>query len=417
MLNEQQKLDALIRLGTELNQVNDLDLLLEHLLTVARKFVNADAGTVYVRRGEDFYFFLLQNDTQEGKGDDAKIQLPGAIFRKPVRPDSIAGYVARTGEFLNIPDAHHIPTDAPYSFNVQYDNESGYRTGSMLTIPLNNKRGLPLGILQIINAHDADGNIVSFSEADERIMFHFATIAAIALERAQMTRALLLRMIRMAELRDPKETGAHVNRVGSFSVALYQEWAKRHNIPEDEVVRWRDILRMAAMLHDAGKVGISDSILKKPGRLTDEERKIMNQHSLFGAQLFSDIQSDFDEIASKVALNHHENWDGTGYPGHIDSVTGKPLQGYENPDGTARGKIGDETPLFGRIVKLADVYDALSSQRCYKPAWDEERVLQVILEESGTSFDPELVEIFMENLDTMRTIQQRYAEDQADNHA
>ncbi len=411
MLSEQEKLDALIRLGTELNQVNDLDLLLEHLLTVARKFVNADAGTVYIRRGDQFFFFLLQNDTMEGKSNDNKIKLPGAIFRKPVREDSIAGYVAKTGEFLNLVDVHYLPDDAPYTFNVQYDRESGYRTGSMLTIPLKNKRGVPLGILQIINAQDPDGNIVCFTENDERMMFHFASIAAIALERAQMTRALLLRMIRMAELRDPKETGAHVNRVGSFSVALYQEWAERHNIPEDEIVRWRDILRMAAMLHDAGKVGITDTILKKPGRLTDEERAVMNQHCLFGSQLFRDLQSDFDEIASQVALNHHENWDGTGYPGHIDGITGEPLPGFENPDGTARGKIGEETPLFGRIVKLADVFDALSSQRCYKPAWDEDKVLRIIQEESGTSFDPELVEIFMENLDTMRQIQQRYAEE------
>ncbi len=414
MLSEQEKLDALLRLGTELNQVNDLDILLEHLLTVARRFVNADAGSFYLRKDDKFYFHLLQNDTMDNASDDQRIPLPGNIFRSPVKDDSIAGYVAKTGEFLNIVDVHEIPDGAPYRFNKNYDMQSGYRTCSMLTIPLNNKRGIPLGILQIINAKDRSGNIVQFVEKDEKMMFHFASIAAIALERAQMTRTLLLRMIRMAELRDPKETGAHVNRVGSFSVALYQKWAEKHDIPQEEIERWRDILRMAAMLHDAGKVGISDSILKKPGRLTDDERMIMNQHALFGAQLFNDMQSDFDEIACQVAINHHENWDGTGYPGHIDSATGEPLDGYRKPDGSARGKIGDETPIFGRIVKLADVFDALSSQRCYKPAWDEEKVLRIIQEDSGTAFDPELVEIFMENLDTIRLIQQRYKDESQD---
>ena len=134
----------------------------------------------------------------------------------------------------------------------------------------------------------------------------------------------------------------------------------------------------------------------------------MKQHTLLGARLFLDQQSDFDEAASEVALTHHERWDGKGYPGHIDVVTGKATKNYALPDGSPRGKAGEEIPIFGRIVGLADVFDALSSARVYKEAWDESEVLKIIEKESGHQFDPELVEIFFSNLNVLRSIQQRY---------
>ena len=136
----------------------------------------------------------------------------------------------------------------------------------------------------------------------------------------------------------------------------------------------------------------------------------MKQHTTLGAQLFLNAQSDFDELACEVALNHHERWDGKGYPGYIDVATGAPLEGYTLPDGKARGKKGEEIPLFGRIVSLADVFDALSSARIYKEAWDETTVLSIIEEEAGKQFDPELVEIFFSCLNVLKSIQQRYAD-------
>ena len=169
---------------------------------------------------------------------------------------------------------------------------------------------------------------------------------------------------------------------------------------------------MAAMLHDVGKVGISDAILKKPGPLTDQERETMKQHSFLGARLFHDAQSDFDDAARLVALNHHERWDGKGgYPGHINIQTGKPLPGSALPDGSPKPKKGEEIPIFGRIVALSDVYDALVSVRVYKEAWDESSALAVIKEEAGRQFDPELVEIFFSSLDLIQNIQQRFSEE------
>jgi response regulator RpfG family c-di-GMP phosphodiesterase len=170
----------------------------------------------------------------------------------------------------------------------------------------------------------------------------------------------------------------------------------------------RDVLRMAAMLHDVGKVAVSDTILKKPALLDSEERRAMKQHTVMGANLFADRYSEFDDAAAEVALNHHEKWDGTGYPGHVNPSNGGSVPGREDSDGTARPKKGEEIPVFGRLVALADVYDALRSRRCYKERWEEARVLDEIEASSGSHFDPEMVDTFFSCIDTVRSITERY---------
>jgi HD-GYP domain-containing protein (c-di-GMP phosphodiesterase class II) len=410
MLSEKEKLDKLTYLGIELNQVRDLDILMERVLEYARSFVNADAGSIYIKdRDEDrLEFTYTQNDTLQERLPKGE-KLIYSTFTLPINEESIAGYVATTGQLLNIPDVYHIDSSAPYHFGKKFDEESSYQTQSMITVPLMTRRGDILGILQIINAQDDDRQIIPFSESDEKLMLHFASTAAVALERAQMTRSILLRMIRMSEMRDPKETGAHVNRVGGYSIEIYEQWAQRHGIPKEEFDRNRDSLRMAAMLHDVGKIAISDMILKKPSRFNDDEFEIMKQHTYLGARLFLNSQSDFDEAAYDVALNHHERWDGRGYPGHIEVESGQPLPEFLTADGNPRGKLGDEIPIFGRVVALADVYDALSSARVYKEAWKEKDVLDTIEKEAGAQFDPELIEIFFSRLPVLRAIQARYS--------
>jgi HD-GYP domain-containing protein (c-di-GMP phosphodiesterase class II) len=407
MYTEKEKLDKLTMLGIELSQVKDMDILMERVLYDARRFVNADAGSIYIRDEDKLNFTYTQNDTLQNRLPEGE-KLIYSTFTIPIDKKSIAGYVAATGQLLNLPDVHKIEPTAPYRFSEKFDEESGYTTRSVFTVPLKTAREEILGILQIINAQDQAKNAVPFSEDDEKMMLHFASTAAVALERAQMTRTILLRMIRMSELHDPKETGAHVNRVGGYAVELYEQWARRRQIEPKEFDRDRDSLRMAAMLHDVGKVAISDLILKKPGRFNNDEYEIMKQHTVLGARLFLDAQSDFDEAAMQVALTHHERWDGKGYPGYVDVSTSAALTGYTLPDGTPRGKKGEEIPIFGRIVALADVYDALSSARVYKEAWDESHVLDIIEKEAGHQFDPELVEIFFASLNVLRSIQERY---------
>lgn len=404
---EEEKLRMIIDLGYELSQIKDIDLLLEKILLGARRITNCDAGSVYVREGENLVFRYAQNDTMQRRLPPGK-KLPYSSFSVPISSSSIAGYVAANGSILNIPDVHEVGSSYPFSFNRTYDDLTGYRTCSMMTIPLQNFRGDIIGVLQLINAMDGKGGTVPFGSDDEEIILYFANNAANAIERARMTREIILRMNRMAELRDPKETGPHVNRVAAYAVALYEAWAFKKMVPQPEIDRNRDVLRMSAMLHDVGKVAISDNILRKPGRFTPEEFQAMKLHTLFGANLFADIYSDFDESAGIVAISHHEHWDGNGYPGHIDPLTLKALPGFEKEDGTAVGKRGEEIPFFGRIVALADVYDALSCKRCYKEAWDESEVVENIRGEAGKQFDPELVELFLENIDTFRQIEKLY---------
>ncbi len=199
-------------------------------------------------------------------------------------------------------------------------------------------------------------------------------------------------MIKMAELRDPKETGPHVNRVAGCATEIYRRWAVKNNVPGREIERTADLFRMAAMLHDVGKVGIDDAILKKPGRLDAEEYEIMKTHTTVGALLFQDIQSEFDEFAAQVIKTHHERWDGGGYP---------------------QGLSGTEIPLWGRITAVADVYDALSSRRAYKEAWPQELVLEELDAQSGKQFDPEIVAIFLEIQPSLKQILERYPDVEA----
>lgn len=397
----------IIQIDSRLNEIQDLDILLEEILTVARSFLQADAGSIYIKEEEALHIRYSQNNTLAAELEPGE-KLVYSIFAVPISEKSLAGYVALNAKVVNIPDVYKIPQDAPYSFNTSFDLVSGYKTTSMLTIPLKTSEGIVLGVIQLINAQNSAGKVQAFTSEQELLAGHFAGNATVALQRAVMTRSMLLRMTKMSELRDPKETGAHVNRVAAFSTEIYERWAFKQGLSKEEIEKFRDNLRIAAMLHDVGKVAISDVILKKPGRFTPEEYKIIQQHSLYGSQLFVDPQNDLDRICREVALTHHENWDGTGYPGWVDPASGKVL--VENEDGSAKGKLGEEIPLAGRIVAIADVFDALSSKRVYKEAWDEASVFEEMRKMSNTKFDPALVDVFFEILPAIRQIQEKYPE-------
>ena len=177
------------------------------------------------------------------------------------------------------------------------------------------------------------------------------------------------------------ETGEHVARTGKY-VKTLAENAEKDGVYTDIIdEHFISLLYSLAPLHDVGKIVVSDQILKKPGKLTPEEFEEMKKHASAGGkvvrQILSGITDDeFIDFASDIATYHHEKWDGSGYPEHLS---------------------GDKIPLSARIMAIADVYDALTSERCYKKAMSPEKAFTIIQEESGTHFDPKLVEVFLKH--------------------
>ena len=391
------KFQHIIEIEQELDEIKDADVLLERILTETRNIVNADAGSIYVVEGQNLKIKYAQNDTQL-KTLPLGEKLPYLFFSFPISEASIAGYVAVTKRSLIIDDAYNVPDSCPYKFNKQTDLTTNYKTKSIYTVPLVMKNGMLLGVLQIINKLDQDGNVVAFTSDDDSFIAHFALSAVRALRRAYDTKETHRKMLKLSEFRDPKETYAHVERVSSIALEIYDRWAFEQSIPEEEKQTYRDNLKIAAKFHDIGKVGISDIILKKPARFNDEERAIMKSHTCIGALLFDPPDSELDRMSLEVALHHHERWDGSedGYPGSTYSETDH----FKNfvlgdPIDTVKPISGYNIPLAARIVAVADVFDALSHKRCYKNAWSLDDAFSEIQNGSGTQFDPEVVLAFL----------------------
>jgi response regulator RpfG family c-di-GMP phosphodiesterase len=389
----------LFRTMETLYTIKDMDSLLENILTEARRFVNADAGTIYLASKGNLYFSFVQNDTLF-KGETKDKYISGAAL--PIDKKSIAGYVAKTGEPILIDDVYHIQSEVTYSFNPAFDRKSSYRTKSILGVPLKTRENEIVGVLQLINAKSDGGETTAFSMQDRIFISQFALSAADAIERARITREMILRMVEMAEMRDPFETSEHAKRVGAYSVELYEKWAVRRGVSPREIKKVKDVLRTAAMLHDVGKVAVSDVILKKPSQLSYEEKLSMRMHTVMGARLFRRVNSFWDYLAAGVALNHHENWDGSGYPGKIEDIFAEKIY-------LSAGKKETEIPLTARIVAIADVYDALISQRAYKKGWKQEHALRYVRYQAGKKFDPELVGIFLKMAEVLTAIQKKYS--------
>nr|WP_318680534.1 HD domain-containing phosphohydrolase [uncultured Treponema sp.] len=409
-ISREEKLQKIIESEKLLGEIQDVDVLLERILTEARAIVHADAGSIYVVDGNNLKIKYAQNDSRLKELAPGE-KLPYTFFSFPINEKSISGYVAYSNEPLNIPDAYEIPEDKPYKFNQTTDRTTDYRTKSIYTIPLKTPAGKLLGILQIINAQNDEGEVIAFDEDAELFITHFAQNAIKALENAYLTSNMVRRMLKMAEFRDPKETYPHVERVSSFSLEIYDRWAFNHNVPDTQSHKFRDTLKIAAKFHDVGKVGISDVILKKQfPRFTDEERAIMQGHTCIGANLFEPPESFLDEMCRDVALFHHERWDGgeTAYPGATDFrnfVIGAPIE-------PARHLSGNEIPLCARIVAVADVFDALSHKRCYKEAWKIDDAFSEIQADAGRHFDPEVVLAFMQVRDRISAIQLAFPDEE-----
>ncbi|WP_335992695.1 response regulator [Pseudoalteromonas sp. CH_XMU1449-3] len=209
-----------------------------------------------------------------------------------------------------------------------------------------------------------------------RVKNHLSLVQAEQLQLAHID--LIQRLGRAAEYKDT-DTGEHIARMSRYSKVL----ALAYGMSEYEAEQ----LKQAAPMHDVGKIGIPDSVLLKPGRLNENEYEHMKQHALIGAKILEKSTSPLLQLAHKLALEHHEKWDGTGYP---------------------YGLKGEEISIEGRIVTIADVFDALTSKRPYKKAWSVEEALDLLKDEAGKHFDPQLVDLFIGQIDSIIEIKNTY---------
>ena len=241
-------------------------------------------------------------------------------------------------------------------------------------------------------AHDTERHYQQRIEAHNGLLEEQVRQQVKALSSAQI--ATIFAMSKLAESRDP-ETGQHLERMREYCRVLALDLSKTDRYATQIDSRFVDDIHGASPLHDIGKVGVPDMVLQKPGKLTDEEWILMRTHALLGAETLRAVNAQhpgnsFIQMGIEIALYHHEKWDGSGYP---------------------YGLAGNNIPLAARILALGDVYDALTSRRCYKEPMSHEQAAQIILSDRGRHFDPDIVDAFLRVEHEFITIRAVYQEE------
>ena len=384
--------DTLLNVCATLGEPRPVEDLLHELLLQARRLVRAEAGTVFIVEDNRLRFVCCQNDARPDlcmapRPSDRHGMKALKGITLAIDPSSLAGYAAHQREPLQIADAYNMPADAPYHFDHKYDESTGYRTRSLLVIPLLDRDSRPVGVLQLINRLGENGSADAFTARDAQIAMGLASMAAVSIRNAKLHEALrtshldtIMRLSTAAEFRDD-DTGQHIRRVSLYCETVARTLGCSHEFTQ--------LLLFAAPMHDIGKLAIPDSILTKPGKLTDDERRLMQEHTTKGARILQGSGNELLGVAEKIARSHHERWDGRGYP---------------------NGLAGEDIPLEGRITAVADVFDALTSKRVYKPAFALQRAFDIIRDERGKHFDPPVVDAFFQAREEVEAIHEAYLE-------
>ena len=365
-------LRKVLNAGPKLYASRSREQMLSIILSQACDLTGAQAGSLYLVDRSSLRFVAAQNAAMDAS--DVSRHLLGKDM--PISAESLAGYVVLTGALMNVPDSLNLPGDAPFRVNRDFDARTGYRVRSILAIPLNCPDGECVGVLELFNRLGEHNDPLAFPTQVSECLMSLASTAAIMLHNIGLQEQLhkvhldtIFRLSTIAEYRDA-DTGSHVQRVSRTSALL----AGAMGLAGRQV----ELIQYASPMHDVGKVAIPDAILLKPGDLTSCQRKVMERHTLVGASIFDNPEDDITAMARDVALYHHERWDGQGYPNEL---------------------IGEAIPLPGRIVGLADVFDAIVSRRCYKASCSLDVALNVLAEDSGKHFDPAVVNAFMSIMD------------------
>ena len=350
---------SLVKISRSITALTDIDELLKVIAQETKNAMQADRCTV----------FLWDKETNElwskvalGVDESQEIRFPA--------DKGLAGYVVQTGETLNITDAYSDPR-----FNPEVDHKTGYKTKTILCMPITNNNREIIGAFQILNKIDG-----IFTQNDEDLLVAIGGSASIALENAQLfdqqlqlyrEQKLLFEsfidtLATSIDARD-KITAGHSTRVRMYSGLI----AQAMGMDKKDI----NIIEKAATLHDIGKIGIRDSVLQKEGKLTDEEYKHIQEHVRITHNILNKIYMSPDfRIITEIASSHHEKFDGSGYYRHLK---------------------GEEITIGGRILAVADVFDAITSKRHYRDKMPIKNVLNILKEGAGTHFDPKIVNLFL----------------------
>lgn len=357
MTSAEYQLHTLLEFGKVINKTKTLNSVLETMAHFARDILNADRCSIFVYdKKTDELYSKVAHDTE------------------PIRVTSkrgVAGYAALSKETQIVVDAYN-----DYRFNSEVDKATGYLTKTILAVPLLDNHENTIGVFQVLNKKDT-----IFTNVDAEMLLLISNYAASAIENAILydkinaTQSKIIhKLASAAEFKD-QETSKHTKRVGLYSALL----GEKYGLSEEDVRK----LELTAPMHDTGKIGIPDRIMLKPGKLDEEEFALMQSHATIGYNLLFDEEDEYLKTAALISLEHHEKYNGEGYP---------------------LGKKADEISIYGRIVAIVDVFDALVSQRPYKKAWSVEDALALLQSQRGTHFDPKLIDIFLENVQSILTI-------------
>ncbi len=359
-----ERYKIILKIGKIISGEKNIDRLLIQITEIAKDFLEADRCTLWIyNKKKDILWTKIAHSVE-------KIVIPAA--------KGVAGRAAYTKEVQNVIDAYN-----DFRFYPKIDKLTGYLTKTILAVPLVDHRENIIGVFQALNKKDG-----FFDEEDIEFMLLVGSLISSYIENSLLYNKLKKTQMKIinklstaAEFKD-EETSNHTKRVGEFSALL----ADYYGLKREEV----ELLRFTAPMHDVGKIGIADNILLKPAALSNKEFEIMKKHSIIGYNLLKEENGEDDEFlntAALIAIEHHERLNGSGYP---------------------YGKKGKEISIFGRIVAIADVFDALTSKRVYKEAWDFEKTRDYILSCRTDFFDPDLVDIFEDNFDKFVDIKLKY---------
>lgn len=341
--DEKNRLTALLKVTRTISNELDLDTLLFKIMQEVKHILQADRCSL----------FMLDKDRNElwsrlAMGLKEEIRVPV--------DKGIVGHVFASGQLLNIADAYKDPR-----FNPEIDKITGYKTQSVLSLPMHNKFHEVLGIFQVLNKKEG-----AFTRKDEELLSAISLIAANAIENAQLydeqKKSFTSFIEALSATLDTRDyiTAGHSRRVTLYTLEMGRLIKLNNHAME--------VLRYAALLHDIGKIAIPEVVLFKDRRLSEDEFEMIKRHTNITKNILKKIhfQEKYKEIP-RIAASHHERLDGSGYP---------------------EGLRGEQIPLGGKILAVADVFDALTSRRQYQDRMDLEKVIEVLDKETGTSFEP-----------------------------